>query len=357
MEGTMRKIVKEKTVQEVANNIEQIFQSTPSLHTIYSNLISIKEQVMQLQKRWESMQKKQQKYMDEQNISYISINEDGSEKIHKTKIAYQALYKRKQSAQFRADALLVISRAEIFIDKMRVMLTGKEITYSLGFNFRNEFKEYNLSLIDLLQNTILSIDSQSQTLKLRIARARSSLMEAFKQYELSERENENHVENHDAELWKKLQIHWKDNMQKKYKEKTVNEGVLYETYRYLIFHKKTNLDLTKQEDLDTFENALVRSMNSTSGRRGGDVGDAQVKFFGASFASLQEIYNTLNSLEQLLRAFLYEGGKKADLVSGLQKMFTKDPSVLDMVERGAEDKARERINTIINSMTKAQLVE
>ena len=112
--------------------------------------------------------------------------------------------------------------------------------------------------------------------------------------------------------------------------------------------------MNNPSDLQFYEQATIRSMNSTSGRQGGDVGQAQVKFVNASFATLSNIKNTLLNLKILLQNFI-KSGSKENLSQGVKKMFTKNDKDIEEIEQNSQQEAKEHIDKVIRTISNITL--
>lgn len=339
-----KEIIQLELVDKISRDIKKLFPPK-DIQKLLSKTNQLLQKVNNLEKKWKASQNAQKRSMgiiDGTNYS-------------KTSVAWRALYSDPTQKLQYNDILKIIIETEIFLDEVRKYFTGQEITFSVGLSYYSKLYEYNLTLLDMLKNAVIAIDSKSQGLKLRITRSKSTLIQAYgtleakvsvidKQYEQS-KTNES--------LYQILRERWlKDG--KKINGKVVNEGVLYETYRYYVESGITDINFNKKEDRQFYEHAIIRSMNSTSGRQGGDVNQSQVKFVNASFATISNIRNTLKELSILLINFI-KSGSQEEFSKGLKKLFTKNDKDIEEIESDSQREAKEYIDKIINNMLNIKL--
>ena len=214
-------------------------------------------------------------------------------------VAWGALVQQqKDNDMFYYEVLRMISKVEIYLDKVRkFFVTDKNsISYTFGFFLGGELHEYELSLEDMLKQAKVGIDSTSQGLKLFMTRSKKTLLEAFK--ETKKNLNESSVlfssliefyNSHTGIITNKsgTKTKAKGVFGKGKNKRKMNMGQLYELYRYLVevknWSQDKKFDSKNKKDVAEFYSAQKKAMNNISGRRGGDVNNSQVKFYNASF--------------------------------------------------------------------------
>lgn len=313
------------------------------VQVLLNKAVELQQKVENLEEKWKTAQAAQAR----------SKNAIGKSK---TGIAYQTLgisHQRESSFQYQ-DILMILTEAELFIDQVRTYFTGQKIIFTVGISYYGKLYEYNLKLLDMLKNAVVGIDSSKLPgLKLRIAKSKSALIKAYgdintqtRQASIEEPYKQTAVNN---ELYNFLHNYYLAN-KKHINGKYVNEGELYETYRYYIEKGKHSFDPHKKNDLNFLHKAISRSMNSISGRKGGDINTAQVKFFNASFATLSNIKNTLKELIELMKDFI-QSGNRENFKKGLTKMFTKDKKDIEDIDRNAQKEAKKHIDEVIKTIS------
>lgn len=335
-QNSNNQIIQAELVENISKGIDQLFPPK-DIRDLLANTEKIIKKVNKLQKKWEQSQKVTAK--------------SNPEMTSKTGIAYKTLYNKKESSIFYYEIVEVISEAELFLEKVRKYFTGQDIKYTVGVSYYGKLYEYNLTLLDVLKNAVVGIDSKSQGLKMRLANSKSALIKAYGTLNTETKlaTIEKHAqENTDSELYTALHDQYLK-MKRKVSGKKVNEGELYETYRYFLAKGRKSFDPKSKADMQFFRNAIKRSMNSTSGRQGGDIDTSQVKFFNASFATMSNIIRTLKDLKNNISNFINKGNKK-EFQDSMKKMFTKNNKDIESIERDSQKDAKNHIDKVINSI-------
>lgn len=327
-------------VDAISADIQKIFPPK-DVQILLNKAVELQQKVEDLELKWKAAQAAQAR----------SKNAIG---LSKTGIAYQTLgisHQRESSFQYQ-DILIILTEAELFIDRVRAHFTGQEITFTVGISYYGKLYEYNLKLLDMLKTAVVGIDSKSQGLKLRIAKSKSALISAYGDINTQTRqasieEPYKQTATND-ELYNSLHNYYLAN-KKRINGTYVNEGELYETYRYYIEKGKHSFDPHKKTDLNFLHKAVSRSMNSISGRKGGDINTSQVKFFNASFATLSNIKSTLKELIRLMKDFI-QSGNKENFKKGLTEVFTKDKKQIEDIDRETQKEAKKHIDEVIKTI-------
>lgn len=330
----------------ISADLQKIFPPK-DVQVLLNKAEELKEKVENLETKWKEAQAAQARSQN----AIVSPS--------KTSIAYRTLgisHQRDSSFQYQ-DILIILAEAELFIDRVRAYFTGQEITFTVGINYYGKLYEYNLTLLDMLKTAVVSIDTKSQGLKLRIAQSKSSLISAYgdintqtRQASIEEPYKQAATDN---ELYNSLHNYYLAN-KKHINGKYVNEGELYETYRYYIEKGKHSFDPSKKADMNFLHKAINRSMNSISGRQGGDINTAQVKFFNASFATLTNIKKTLKELIQLMTDFI-KSGNRENFKKGLTEVFTKNKKQIEDIDRETQREAKKHIDEVIKTIPAVNL--
>lgn len=350
MENNNVEFIQSDFIQETAKQLDKIFPPK-DVQVLLNETKKILDKVEELKNKWQQMNET----AFQENPIFAKRKGEEEEHASKTATAYQLLWNNDEY-QYQ-DMLQIIIEAELFIDRVRQFFTGQKISYSVGVRYEGQLYEYNLTLMDVLSNAVIGIDAKNQGLKLRIAKSKSSLIKAYGELRAAGRESEVTIDsdkeqlNSNNELFDAIYTYWKDNG-KTIDGIKVNEGQLYETYRFIMSEGKYNtFNPDSKKDIAYLKTAATRTVkNVTSGRQGGDVEDAQVKFFNASFASLGEIYNTLSELYKILNNFITTNHKN-EFKQGMKKLFTKNKKDIEKIEEGIQRDAKKKIDDVIKSIS------
>jgi hypothetical protein len=347
-----KKVIDEGLVRTIAEDIEKLFPPK-GVGTLLNKTRQLKKRVIALNKKW--TQRNKEVFNNPNQVSMVQDKKTGGMRASKTATAYSLLFK---SNEFEYKEILsLIIEAEIFIEKVRAFFTGRETTYSFGIRYYGELYEYNLSLLDVLEQAVLGIDSKSQGLKLRISKSKSTLIEAYQALRVvenrtiaQEKKEEDSREITNPELFEAIRNYWLKG-KKRIGKTALNEGQMYEAYRYYVEDKKRNgFDPSSRSDTNYLKSIAKRTVkNIVSGRQGGDINDAQVKFHGASFASLSNIQRTLEELEKILQNFINNKDKN-QFKAGVKKLFTKKEKDIERIEKNAQKEAKEHVDSVIDSI-------
>jgi hypothetical protein len=344
-------IIEQGLATQISEDLEKIFPPK-DVQILLNETRRIRENVEALNLKWKQ---RNQEVFNSDQVKMVTDRKTGESRKSKTATAYNLLFKSNEF-QFQEIQKIIIE-AELFIEKVRKFFTGRETTYSLGIRYNKELYEYNLSLVDILNQSVLGIDSKSQGLKMRISRAKGNLVKAYQDLRVSEKATAAQDATDDGreitnpELFEAMRDYWLQG------KKTIggialNEGQLYEAYRYYVEDKKRNgFDATSNSDVSYLKAIAKRTVkNVVSGRQGGDIKDAQVKFHGASFASLSNIQKTLEELEKILLQFI-NSKNKTQFKQGIKKLFTKNKKDIEAIERQAQKEAKQHIDDVIKNMS------
>ena len=337
-----KEVITEALIDKIAEDVKNSFPN--DFKGLLTKTTKMLKKVQLLEKKWNAAKEAQMRNAQ-------AIAKEGEE-ISTTAQSFKALYSDPTHRLRYYDIVKIIVETELFLDEVRKFFTGQELTYSVGLSYYGKLYEYNLTLLDMLKNAVVNIDFHTQGLKLRIAKSKSELIAAYGQLQKEEKSgtiNEQYQQKKTNELlYQKLRAYWEENG-KKLNGTTVNEGVLYETYRYYIENNINDFDMNNPSDLQFYEQAIIRSMNSTSGRQGGDIGQAQVKFVNASFATISNIRNTLKELSRLLMNFMKSGSQK-EFSEGLKRLFTKNDKDIEEIEQNFQQEAKKHIDKVIQTI-------
>lgn len=339
-------------VKETAESLEKTFPPK-DIQGLLQQTKKFLDEVERLKIKWEQMNE----IAFQENPIYVQRKGEESPHASRTATAYKLLWGGNENEKQYQEILSVIVKAEVFLDKVRQYFTGKSISYTVGVRYENQLYEYNLTLMDVLSNAVVGIDAKNQGLKLRIAASKSALIKAYgelkstgKNAEVIINEDKQQLVTNDK-LYEDIYSYWESN------DKTVNgiklnEGQLYETYRFILAEGKyKHIDFSSGKDLEYLTRAAERTIkNTASGRQGGDVQDAQVKFFNASFASLGEIWRTLTELVKILTNFVNTKHKK-EFKQGMKKLFTKREKDIDSIDKSMQKDIKKHIDEVIRSIS------
>ena len=340
-------------VEKTSADLESIFPPL-DIQILLTKTKEILKKVNKLKLKWEQMNES----AFQENPVFVQRKGEESPHASRTATAYKVLWDKNHNHNNQYQEIMaVIIEAELFIDKVREFFTGRKITYSVGVRYESQLYEYNLTLADVLSNAIIGIDAKNQGLKLRIAQSKSKLIQAYGTLNAAGKDSEVTIQeekmqtNTNEELYNKMYDYWLAGG-KTINGVKLNEGQLYETYRYIVAEGKyKNIDITLEKDIAYLTNAATRTIkNTTSGRQGGDVLDAQVKFFNASFASLNEIWRTLIELFKVLHKFIRTKHKK-EFKQGMKKLFTKNKKDIENIELGLQKDVKQHVDNVIKSIS------
>ena len=333
-----KKIIQAELVDQISADLSDLFPPK-DIQILLNKTIELQDKVIKLNDKW-------QQSVDN---TFSQMQAEGSNS--RTGAAYKTLGTTYHSDVFQyQDILAIIIETELFIDKVREFFTGQTITFAVGVSYYGKLYEYNLSLLDMLKTATIGIDSKTQNLKLRIAKSKTALINAYgeanKQDSTIESDKAQKITN--EELYNSLHNYWEEH-DKRIGGKYVNEGQLYETYRYFLAEGKGSFDESAPADQDFLVKAAYRSLNSVSGRKGGDVKDAQVKFYNASFATLTNIKNTLTELRKLLENFVKKKDAK-EFSAGVKNLFTKNQKDIEEIDGNMYEEAEKHIDKVISAL-------
>ena len=348
--------IKQMTQNEIVDQAsKEIMKKWPpkSLKHLIEQTGKLMNEIVSVEKKWSA--RKSNIYS-----KYLLLNEKVTSK---TKVAYEALYQdQKDNNYFYKEVLMIISKVEIFINNIRKSFTGEELTYTLGFQLEEKLYEYELTLEEILKQAKVGIDSHSADLKMRLdvgkKTLRDNLNETKKTLNQASTLFLSLLDFYNSQVGE-VQIKSGKNKGKTRvvkgvfgegeNKKRLNLGQLYELYRFLIVEYNYSSDysfsISNENDQTVFYSLLKRVLNSTSGRKGGDVGDSQVKFHGASFGMLSSSYRDLKKIINILKD-LQKTKDINKFKSSIKQMFTREgQTVLSAIEKESYEKAVKYVET------------
>ena len=349
MANSNQQTIQEVIVDRAAKEIDRFFSQDPTLMQLYQKIEVLLKQTKRLEQKWNEARKRQQALTVSAGLQPIS----SATSLSYATISYQ---NQKQNILQKEEIFRVLSENEIFLDRIRKLFTGQEIIYTLGYSFYSEVIEQKINVIEMLKRASIGFESTNQSLKLRIQKSKAELNKA---YSLLQKEQQIQTEkNNGFDVFRKWYFSQEKGVGGRFllkQDKITSQGELYETYIYLKKIGKLNIvinSINKQKfsksAFEIFASAINRSKNSTSGRQGGDVDDSQIKWYGASFASINENINTLIKLKDALNKFL-KSNKKTELATSLKEIFTKNPDKVEKIEKAGQKEARKNIENYIKN--------
>lgn len=350
-----RQNIQANIVDKAAKDIDNLFKKEPDLVLWKEKIISLLEQLNRIESKWAAARERQRTLATiENNGINPYLKGDGTESQTKLSYATLSLYNQKQNILQYEEVIRVIAESEIFLDRIRFFFTKQKIVYTLGFNYYSGIVEQKVDIVTMLKQASLGFDSKTQQFKMRISKSKGELKKALEDFQTSEAaQNEAfRMEETYEEDFKELR-NWYLKQPKASGGRLlfdsisgVSQGHLYEAFVYLRENGKAKNIL---KNMDLLKSAIERSMNSTSGRQGGDVDNQQVKWYGASFAVISEIKNTLNKLLAEIETFI-KSNKINNFKSGLKQIFTKDGSTLEKIERAGQEESMRQIGKSIKEI-------
>ena len=346
------KKIREGIVDIVSKDVSANWPPT-SLNIFILQIKNLLNEIEVFQRKWESR-------IQTRRNQLLAMNKEISSE---TGIAWAALVQQqKDNDTFYYETLKIISKVEIYLDKVRnFFVTDKNsISFTLGFVLGGELHEYELTLEDMLKQARIGIDSSTKNLKLFMSRGKNQLLEAFKETKKNLNESSilfssliEYYNSHTATITNKSgkKIKASGVFGKGKNKRKMNMGQLYELYRYLVEVKNwpqdKKFDSKNKKDVAEFYSAQKRSMNSISGRKGGDVNNSQVKFHNASFGSILTAYRDLNKLIEILLK-LQKNKDIKQFKNEVMNLFTKKgEKTLTKIEEESIKIAEENLDKII----------
>lgn len=347
------KKIREEIVDTVSKDLSANWPPT-SLNDFIFQIKNLLNEIEAFQKKWETR-------IQTRKNQLLAMNKEISSE---TGVAWAALVQQqKDNDMFYYETLKIISKVEIYLDKVRkFFVTDKNaISFTLGFILGGELHEYEVTLEDMLKQARIGIDSNTQSLKLFMTRGKNQLLEAFRETKRNLNESstlflsliEFYNRNTGTVIKNGKKIKAKGIFGKGNNKRKMNMGQLYELYRYLVEVKNwpqdKKFDSKNRKDVAEFYSAQKRSMNSISGRKGGDVNNSQVKFHGASFGSISTAYRDLNKLIKILLN-LQKNKDIKQFKNEIMDLFTKKgEKTLTKIEEEGIKIAEENLDKIIKA--------
>lgn len=344
------KQIRESLVNEVSNDISAIWPPK-TLTSFIGQINSLIKEIDIFQQRWENRIQVRKNYLLQEGKAVSSA----------TGIAWAALVQQqKDNDMFYYDTLKIISKVELYLDKVRNLFVGDKnaISYTFGFLFGGEVHEYQLSLEEMLKQARIGIDSTTKGLKLFMSRGRKDMLTTF-------RETKRNLAGSSNLFLSLIDFYNKNTKtilkgEKKVKitgvfgrgktQKRMNFGQLYELYRYLVEVEGWSQEKYFNETTDSriFYKVKRRIMNSISGRKGGDINNSQIKFYNASFGFLDTAQRDLNKIINILNKFKNTSNKQ-ELKQAILNLFTKKgEKTLTKIEKESIKIAEENIKNLLN---------
>lgn len=346
------KKIREEIVDTVSKDIFENWPPT-SLNNFILQIKNLLNEIEIFQRKWENR-------IQIRKNQLLAMNKEISSE---TSIAWAALVQQqKDNDTFYYETLKIISKVEIYLDKVRnFFVTDKNsISFTFGFVFGGELHEYELTLEDMLKQARVGIDSNTKNLKLFMSRSKKQLLEAFNETKKNLNESSilfssliEYYNSHTAVITNKngKKIKTQGVFGKGKNKRKMNMGQLYELYRYLVevknWSQDKKFDSKNKKDVAEFYSAQKRSMNNISGRKGGDINNSQVKFHNASFGSISTAYRDLNKLIKILLN-LQKNKDIKQFKNEILNLFTKKgEKTLTKIEKESIKIAEEKLDKII----------
>ncbi len=222
----------------------------------------------------------------------------------------------------------ILKEGYLLIDEIRTKITGEEIVYSIGVQYRGKLYEGRVSIQDIISRSKATIggDTLDSIVKLRIQAPKSewkSLIEIDN--------NGIAFENNHSSLYTSIRAFSIEN-------KIKNWGNIYETYKLLVNKYGGNrIPPAHFNEMEFIAAYLETVRNTESFAQGGDILNEQVKFFGGSAPSLTTLATIKNVLTRFSAAL--STANINVIQETVQSIFMKE----DKPKRAAEDLEKEVI--------------
>jgi hypothetical protein len=287
--------VKEQEFQNLINIISSDFSQLTPIES--ENLLKVL--IKEIDKYLQEVQILREKYETEkEKIQNIENT------LSSFKVAYKAYTSLKKMHNNNNNMQSLLTKGYILTHKIREMLTGQTITYSLGIPYYNQLHTITLSMENILKYFKVNVSS-SGDLQLIISKSAKKMMV----------DADNHIIEKHIQLYEQVFAY-------KEPDRKHTKGHSYEVY--LNLRKNRNIKYRSKESvLQKAYNAVIA--NTASGLQGGDIGLQQVKYLGnasASVMSLTNILNTLTDFNNALKQFLM-GGQHQDFKKIVMENFVK----------------------------------
>lgn len=224
------------------------------------------------------------------------------------------------------------------IDIIREKITGEQIKYFIGVEYKGHLYEGYLSMeqiLDMAKVTPQWKGSLSSMVKLRLIGTNKGTLADLLEDVGSFRDSDNKY----STLYSAVRAYASSNGK-------TNRGNVYETYRALKSRYKSNDIPPAVWNPDEFDTLyLATRKNTASFVTGGDILNDQIKFFGGtvpSLASISTIRNTLFTFINLLSTL-----SGAALNESLNQLFNNNPNI---------DKASLEVDDFIDDVVDKQLL-
>lgn len=240
----------------------------------------------------------------------------------------------------------ILKEGYILIDEIRTKLTGEEITYSIGVQYKNRLYEGTVSMQDIISRAKVEVDANTldSIVKLRIRAPKSEWKT------LIETENNGIAfKNDHSSLYTSIRAYSIEN-------KIKNWGNIYETYKLLVSKYGSNrIPPAHFNEMEFIAAYLETVRNTASFAQGGDILNEQVKFFGGSAPSLTSLATirdvltrfsaalstaNMNTIEQAVKTIFMKQDKPQLAAEELEK------SVIDWAEKNIDKNLRGQHITI-----------
>ncbi len=230
----------------------------------------------------------------------------------------------------------VMVEGYILLETIRTMFVGKEneTSYMLGFSFYHEQYTTQMDLSELSQYLHWSIDWTSLLPKLRLNLRRNEIITNKTLTSMKGTVNE--------KLFNKVLQYFRN---PESGVKVGNWGNFFETY--VLLNSEGKMNPNKATIRHAFETVLK---NNIKGLQGGDVGNLQVKYYGASVVDFSFIIKNLRDIYNNCLSFI-NGGNVKTLYNALKQKFTKDKTKIGNLGTAAAEKIANK--AIIEYLRKA----
>lgn len=230
----------------------------------------------------------------------------------------------------------ILKEGYILIDEIRTKITGEQITYGIGVQYRNKLYEGTVSMQDIISRSKVEIDGNTldSIIKLRIRASKAEWKS------LIEVENDGIAfTNNHSSLFTSIRAYFIEN-------KIKNWGNIYETYKLLVSKYGSNKIPPAQFNEMEFIAAYLETVRNTeSFAQGGDILNEQVKFFGGSAPSLVSLATIRDVLTRFSMAL--STADMATIKDAVKTIFMKEDKIkltAEELEEAVIDWAEEHLD-------------
>lgn len=222
----------------------------------------------------------------------------------------------------------ILKEGYILIDEIRTKVTGENITYGIGVQYKGKLYEGTVSMQDIISRAKVEIDGNTldSIIKLRIQAPKREWKS------LVETENDGiSFKNDHSSLFTSIRAFSIEN-------KIKNWGNIYETYKLLVSKYGSNrIPPATFNEMEFIAAYLETVKNTESFAQGGDILNEQVKFFGGSAPSLASLATIRDVLTRFSAAL--STANMSTIQTAVKEIFMKQ----NKPKRAAEDLEEEVI--------------